>query len=94
MSVENKIDDDSKFNSLIRPNTGKRGRIRAARITLDPSEISHKNIVLLKTFVTPGGRILSRRLTGLTALQQRKIRSAIKRARIMALLPFCDTHKK
>jgi small subunit ribosomal protein S18 len=95
MNEDNKSvsSDDSQFSSLIRPNTNKRGRLYAAKIELDASEICHKNIRLLKGFVSPGGRMLSRRLTGLSAKQQRKVRVAVKRARILALLPFCDTHK-
>ena len=44
----------------------------------------------LKKFITERGKILPRRLTGLTAKQQRDLTNAVKRARIVALLPFVN----
>ena len=41
-------------------------------------------------FVTERGKILPRRITGLTAQQQRDLTQAIKRARLLALLPFIN----
>ena len=41
-------------------------------------------------FITERGKILPRRLTGLTAKQQRDLTNAVKRARIVALLPFLN----
>ncbi|MBC7825758.1 MAG: 30S ribosomal protein S18 [Candidatus Parcubacteria bacterium] len=56
---------------------------------LKPEEpIDYKDVDLLRKFITERGKILPRRITGLTAKQQRHITVAIKRARIMALLPF------
>jgi len=52
--------------------------------------IDYKDVDLLKKFITERGKILPRRLTGLTAKQQRDLTNAIKRARIMALLPFIN----
>jgi len=51
-------------------------------------KIDYKDIDLLKLFITEQGKILPRRATGVTAQQQRKIAKAIKRARILSLLPF------
>ena len=51
-------------------------------------EIDYKDIDLLKKFVTEQGKILPRRLTGLTSKQQKKAAKAIKRARVLAYLPF------
>ena len=51
-------------------------------------EIDYKNIDLLNIFLTEQGKILPRRATGVTVQQQRKLTKAIKRARLMALLPF------
>lgn len=56
--------------------------------TFQNVEIDHKNLDLLKKFISPTGRIKSRRLTGVTAAQQREIAKAIKRARHLALLSF------
>ena len=54
----------------------------------DKQNIDYKDIDLLKLFITEQGKILPRRATGITVQQQRKIAKAIKRARILALLPF------
>ena len=50
--------------------------------------IDYKDTDLLKRFLSERGKILPRRVTGTSAKNQRKLTSAIKRARIMALLPF------
>tara|TARA_Y100001968_G_C19232840_1_gene655342 strand:+ start:637 stop:858 length:222 start_codon:yes stop_codon:yes gene_type:complete len=52
--------------------------------------IDYKDVDLLKKFITDRGKLLPRRLTGLTAKQQRDLTNAVKRARIMALLPFIN----
>jgi len=51
-------------------------------------EIDYKDVETLKMFVTERGKILPRRITGVSAYHQRKLAAAIKRARYMALLPF------
>ena len=51
-------------------------------------KIDYKDIDLLKLFITEQGKILPRRATGITVQQQRQIAKAIKRARILSLLPF------
>ena len=53
-------------------------------------EIDYKDVELLKKFITERGKILPRRMTGLTAKQQRDLTLAVKRARIVALLPFVN----
>ena len=50
--------------------------------------INHKDINLLKNFITEHGKILSRRFTNLTLKQQKQLKQAVKRARILNLLPF------
>jgi small subunit ribosomal protein S18 len=52
--------------------------------------IDYKDVDLLKKFITERGKILPRRLTGLTAKQHRDLTNAVKRARIVALLPFVN----
>jgi small subunit ribosomal protein S18 len=52
--------------------------------------IDYKDVDLLRKFVTERGKILPRRITGLTAQQQRDLTTAIKRARIIALLPYVN----
>ena len=51
-------------------------------------KIDYKDIDLLKLFITEQGKILQRRATGVTVQQQRQISKAIKRARMLSLLPF------
>jgi len=51
-------------------------------------KIDYKDIDLLTLFITEQGKILPRRATGVTLQQQRKLAKAIKRARILSLLPF------
>jgi len=58
---------------------------------IKPEEpIDYKDVDLLRKFVTERGKILPRRITGLTAKQQRALTTAIKRARVLALLPFIN----
>jgi small subunit ribosomal protein S18 len=58
---------------------------------VSPSEpIDYKDTELLKKFITERGKILPRRISGVTAKQQRALTLAIKRSRIVALLPFVN----
>ncbi|MEK9185497.1 MAG: 30S ribosomal protein S18 [Patescibacteria group bacterium] len=50
--------------------------------------IDYKDMELLKKFLNPHGRILSRKKTGTSARYQRMLSEAVKRARFMALLPY------
>ncbi len=52
--------------------------------------IDYKDTELLKRFITERGKILPRRITGLTAKQQRELTVAIKRARVMGQLYFVN----
>ena len=52
--------------------------------------IDYKDVDLLKKFITERGKILPRRRMGLTAKQQRDLTNAVKRARIVAMLPFVN----
>jgi small subunit ribosomal protein S18 len=53
--------------------------------------IDYKDVDLLRKFITERGKILPRRITGLTSKQQRDLTAAVKRARIVAILPFVNT---
>lgn len=69
-------------------------RKKFCRFTADNAdEIDYKDISLLKNFITETGKIVPSRITGTKAKYQRKLSTAIKRARYVALLPFCDAHK-
>lgn len=65
-----------------------RKRKRCPFITAGIRHIDYKDIELLSRFVTERGKILPRRITGVSFDYQRKLCSAIKKARHMALLPF------
>ncbi len=51
-------------------------------------EFDYKDTETLRRFLSPSGKILPRRRTGLSAVGQRALAVSIKRARFMALLPF------
>jgi small subunit ribosomal protein S18 len=54
----------------------------------DAPKIDYKDIKLLQRFVSERGKIVPRRITAVTAKEQRELAQAIKRARLLALLPF------
>lgn len=53
-------------------------------------EIDYKNLDILKKYVLERGRISPKRVTGTCAYHQRRLSVAIKRARLLALLPFIE----
>ena len=59
----------------------------------DGASIDYKNVDMLKDYVMESGRIVPSRITGTSAKYQRQLSTAIKLARYLALLPYCDTHK-
>lgn len=56
-------------------------------------EIDYKDLDLLKDYVMESGRIVPSRITGTAARYQRQLSKAIKLARYLALLPYCDNHE-
>jgi len=50
--------------------------------------IDYKNVDILKKYILERGKISPRRITGTCSFHQRKLSTAIKRARILALLPY------
>jgi small subunit ribosomal protein S18 len=58
---------------------------------IPPSQpIDYKDVELLHKFITERGKMLPRRITSLTARQQRDLTRAVKQARLVALLPFIN----
>jgi small subunit ribosomal protein S18 len=53
-----------------------------------PDYVDWKDVDFLRQFVPERGKIMPRRISGITAKDQRRIAKAIKRARSMAMLPF------
>jgi small subunit ribosomal protein S18 len=50
--------------------------------------IDYKNVDILKKYILERGKISPRRITGTCSFHQRRLSTAIKRARILALLPY------
>jgi small subunit ribosomal protein S18 len=50
--------------------------------------IDYKDVALLKQFLNPSGRIISRKRNSITAKNQRALANAVKRSRVMGLIPF------
>lgn len=50
--------------------------------------VDYKDVEILKKFLNPHGRMLSRKKSGLSAHFQRKLSIAVKRARFIGLLPY------
>ena len=59
-------------------------------ITSQLTYVDYKDTELLSRFVSERGKILPRRVTGTSAKNQRKVTTAIKRARVMALMPYVN----
>ena len=55
---------------------------------LEGQDIDYKNVELLKKYITKFGKIVPRYYSGVSLKNQKKLAKAIKRARIMALIPF------
>lgn len=55
-------------------------------------QIDYKDLSVLKNYITETGKIVPSRITGTKAKYQRQLALAIKRARFLALLPYCDRH--
>ncbi len=67
------------------------GKKKSCPFGSDPqlaSELDYKNPDLLKRFVTDRGRIVPRRISGVSAFYQRRLATEIKRARAIGLLPY------
>jgi small subunit ribosomal protein S18 len=60
---------------------------RSAKFLEDVKTIDYKDHELLRRFMTERGKILPGRTTGASAKQQRQLKRAIRRARVMGLLP-------
>jgi small subunit ribosomal protein S18 len=70
----------------------RRGMFRRRRVckfcTEHIDHISYKDVKLLQQFIPERGKIQPRRLSGTCATHQRKVQTAIKRARQLALIPY------
>jgi small subunit ribosomal protein S18 len=72
-----------------------RSRRKVCRFSANKvKEIDYMDVGLLKAYITEVGKIIPSRITGTSAKYQRQLAAAIKRARFLALIPFCDQHEK
>lgn len=68
---------------------GRKPKKKICSFCVDKVEaVDYKQYEKLKRFITERGKILPRRISGNCARHQRQLTQAVKRARIMALLPF------
>jgi len=67
------------------------GKKKSCPFTNDPQEaekLDYKNPDMLKRYITDRGRIMPRRISGVSAFYQRKLAQEIKRARAIGLIPY------
>ncbi len=57
------------------------------------TNIDFKDLNLLKNYLTETGKIVPSRMSGTSARYQRQLAEAVKRARFLALIPYCDSHE-
>ena len=73
----------------MRRDRGRKPKKKICSYCMDKIEsVDYKQYEKLKRFVTERGKVLPRRISGNCAKHQRQLTRAIKKARIMALLPF------
>ena len=73
----------------MRRDRGRRPKRRVCSFCVDKiDEVDYKEASRLRRFTSERGKILPRRITGNCARHQRQLTVAVKRARLLALLPF------
>ncbi len=58
----------------------------------DVKQIDYKDLATLRSYITESGKIVPSRTAGTKARYQRQLSRAIRLARYLALLPYCDQH--
>jgi small subunit ribosomal protein S18 len=83
---ERREKSSDKFQNFSRP------KVKVAKTSASGTTfIDYKDTESLKKMISGNGKILSRKRTGATAMEQRMLAKAIKQARYMALLPYVST---
>lgn len=67
---------------------------RAAVELLNKRGIDYKDLDTITKFLTENGKFIPARITGLSTGKQRELTRQIKIARQLALIPYCDNHRK
>ena len=80
--------DLSKVSELKNERIPQRRYQRRRQSQFVPDYIDWKDVDFLKRFIPERGKILPRRISQVSAKDQRRVATAIKRARAMALIPF------
>lgn len=80
--------DDDRRGGKGRGGVGGKRKLLSDEIV---AKIDYKNPQILRSFVTDRGKMIPRRISGASARQQRVISTAVRRARMLALLPFSVT---
>lgn len=93
MSTTSSYDFDVPAEASDRSFSERSGRQRSRRVAqkagIQPDHrFDYKDVSILKYFLTDRGKVIPRRISGLTAVQQRDLARAVRRARQIALLPF------
>ena len=82
-------DTERRDHGMIDKRRGGMKRKKVCQFCADKTEtIDYKDVEKLRKYVTDRGKILPKRITGTCAMHQRQVTKAIKRARIVALLPY------
>lgn len=68
-------------------------RKKMNRFSESTGVIDYKDVNLLKNYISETGKIVPSRITGMSAREQRQMAMAIKYARLIGLLPYCDSHR-
>ncbi len=89
-SPESDSSDDSRDRSASRskPRKSFRRYNRYNQRQVVPAYVDWKDVDYLSRFIPERGKIMPRRISGVSAKDQRRLARAIKRARVMALLPY------
>jgi small subunit ribosomal protein S18 len=84
------VADDPLNNPKNAVTAGKNKRRQADFFIQNKQSIDYHNTDVLRRFVSPEGKILPGRRSGLTSKNQRKVAQAIKRARNIGVLPYVN----
>ncbi|HCA86586.1 MAG TPA: 30S ribosomal protein S18 [Streptomyces sp.] len=79
----------ARRQDLRKPVQSRPNPLDAAKITY----IDYKDTDLLRKFISDRGKIRARRVTGVSVQEQRRIATAVKNAREMALLPYSSSNR-
>ncbi len=66
----------------------RRPKRKVCNFCADKTEITYKDATRLRKYISERGKILPRRISGNCAKHQRELTTAVKRARVIAFLPF------